>query len=111
MNLAKSKVCLKPLPFDETLHQQTLLYWEVSRAWNGFSGPSGRMNIQQAIQNMNSCLANIGPHRPLFNKIADMQSNLIEYGTKASYLRKHKVANTNHIKLGDTNNVVPIQRG
>lgn len=109
MNLAKSKVCLKPLPFDETLHQQTLLYWEVSRAWNGKpSNYPGGISIQQAIQNMNSCLANIGPHRPLFNKIADMMSNLIEYGTKSSYLRKHKAANTN---IGDTNNVVPIQRG
>lgn len=93
---SKSNVQLRPLPFNEVLQKQTLVYWGLALSWNG--RVKNNLTITDAMQQSNAVLKELNPHRPLAVKIMTLKDDIILYGTKSKkekFLKSHTPNNQN----------------
>lgn len=78
----------KSIPFNELLQKQTIDYWRVSQAWNGFSRE--KITTEKAFGLLNGILKECNPSRPLAKHVFVLKDCLVEFGTK-----KHVADNVN----------------
>lgn len=70
----------KPINFNEKLHSQTLVYWKLSRIFNGVD--SSKITVNKALNQINEVLKELNPYRPLALNMMELQAIIVEHGTK-----------------------------
>lgn len=65
-------------------------YWRLSRIWHKQSKESS--TTEEAIAITNHLLSNLNPNRPLWTYVANLQCDIVEYGTKRNKKTKPQKA-------------------
>lgn len=93
MERVKSKYSMEDIivPYDEVLHNKTMNYWNISRAWNGF-GDS--YTVSDCLLRINEITKELNPNRKLWVRAIQIQQDVISYGTKRGMLKKVSVIPT-----------------
>lgn len=93
--MSKGKI---PLPWveenrraEEVRFKKAKQFWELSRAWNGFSD---EITVHAAITRANKIMEGLDPNCIIYKQAEKLQANLVAFGSKSAHQRylKHSKA-------------------